>query len=78
MVQLADFAPAMIPPAVTATGPCRVTPQRAWPLQGIAGTRALEQTALSDAPSPPLMERAGASVARLARALAPHAQRVWV
>ncbi len=78
MVQLPDFAPAMIPPAVAATGPCRVTPQRSWPLEGIASTRALEQTALSDVPSPPLMERAGTSVARLARALAPHAQRVWV
>ena len=60
------------------TGLCRVTSLRAWPLWGIAGTRALEQAALSRHPEPPLMERAGQSVARLARALAPHAQRVWV
>ncbi len=38
----------------------------------------MEQAALSQHPTPPLMERAGQSVARLARALAPHAQRVWV
>jgi len=65
-------------PDVPLSGPCRITAQRSWPLYGTAGTRALEQAALARQPTPPMMERAGASVARLARALAPHAQRVWV
>ncbi len=74
----AEFAPASTTPTAAVTGPRRVTPERAWPLLGIDGTRALERAALSAHPAPPLMERAGQSVARLARALAPHAQRVWV
>ena len=78
MFQPTDFVPIHHAPAVAASGPCRVTSQQTWPLRGTAGTRALEQAALSRHPVPPLMERAGKSVARLARALAPHAQRVWV
>jgi hydroxyethylthiazole kinase-like uncharacterized protein yjeF len=66
--------PTDVPPA----GLCRVTSQWVWPLFGTAGARALEQAALSSQPTPPLMERAGQSVARLARALAPHARRVWI
>ena len=60
------------------SGLCRVTTHRPWPLWGTAGTRALEQAALARHPAPPLMERAGSSVARLARAVAPHGHRVWV
>lgn len=59
-------------------GPRRVTCRQTWPLVGAEGTRALEQAAFSRQQPPPLMERAGLSVARLARALAPHAQRIWV
>lgn len=41
-------------------------------------TRALEQRASASLPPHTLMRRAGVSVARLALALAPHAQRVWI
>jgi ADP-dependent NAD(P)H-hydrate dehydratase / NAD(P)H-hydrate epimerase len=43
-----------------------------------AQTRALEQRASVSLPPHTLMRRAGESVARLALALAPHAQRVWI
>ena len=43
-----------------------------------AQTRALEQRASASLPPHTLMRRAGESVARLALALAPHAQRVWI
>ena len=66
------------PPRLPPTGLCRVTSHQSWPLWGASGTRALERAALSAQPPPPLMERAGRAIARLARALAPHAQRVWV
>ena len=58
--------------------PVRVTTDRAWPLVNLANTRALEHAALQAAPSPSLMERAGAACARLAMALAPHSRRIWV
>jgi hydroxyethylthiazole kinase-like uncharacterized protein yjeF len=47
-------------------------------LHSVAQTRALELAALAQQPRPPLMERAGAALAQLAIALAPHAQRVWI
>ena len=47
-------------------------------LHSIAQTRAIEQAALAQQPRPPLMERAGEALARLALALAPHAQRIWI
>ena len=47
-------------------------------LHSVAQTRAIEQAALTQQPRPPLMERAGVALARLAIALAPHAQRVWI
>lgn len=52
-------------------------PQR--PLHGLAATRTLEAQALRSVPPHTLMRRAGAAVARLALALAPHARviRVW-
>jgi hydroxyethylthiazole kinase-like uncharacterized protein yjeF len=43
-----------------------------------AQTRALEQHASTSLPPHALMRRAGESVARLALALAPHAQRFWI
>ncbi|MBX3606320.1 MAG: NAD(P)H-hydrate dehydratase [Piscinibacter sp.] len=45
-----------------------------WPLHDLAATRRLEAQALGADPPPPLMQRAGAAVAQLALALAPHAQ----
>jgi len=58
--------------------------QRALPvphelaLLDIAHTRALEQRACAALPPYTLMGRAGAATARLALAIAPHAERVWV
>ncbi|PIT73388.1 NAD(P)H-hydrate dehydratase [Limnohabitans sp. G3-2] len=50
---------------------------RAWPIYGRDGIRALE--ALLQAPNPvPLMQQAGLAAAQLAMAVAPHAQRIWV
>jgi hydroxyethylthiazole kinase-like uncharacterized protein yjeF len=43
-----------------------------------AQTRAIEQRATASLPPHTLMRRAGDSVARLALALAPHAQRFWI
>ncbi|MEP7102831.1 MAG: NAD(P)H-hydrate dehydratase [Burkholderiales bacterium] len=43
-----------------------------------AQTRALEQRASASLPPHALMRRAGESVARLALAIAPHAQRFWI
>jgi len=48
------------------------------PLFGVAATRRIEAEALRDAPAFSLMARAGDAVARLALALAPHAERVLV
>ena len=56
----------------------RVNPFTEWPLHGMAKTRAIEAQALSTHPNPSLMQRAGQSVAQLAMAWSPHAQRIWV
>jgi ADP-dependent NAD(P)H-hydrate dehydratase / NAD(P)H-hydrate epimerase len=57
----------------------RVTPRNGpWPLHLAANARAIEQSALHSAPPHTLMAAAGLGVARLALALAPHAQRVQV
>jgi len=47
-------------------------------LHSVAQTRAIEQAALAQQAAPPLMERAGEALARLAIAVAPHSQRIWV
>ena len=59
--------------------PRRVLPvrQRA-PLFGREATRRIEHTAQAALPAFSLMSRAGDAVARLARALAPHASRIWI
>jgi len=54
--------------------PCRGP----WPLHDAAASRAAEQAALAVHPAHSLMAAAGLAVARLAVALAPHAQRVQV
>ncbi len=56
----------------------RISPLFEWPLHGMTKTRAMETHALSTQPHPSLMQRAGESVARLAMAWAPHAQRIWI
>lgn len=58
--------------------PVRITPDRAWPLLDTAATRQLERAAAAALPAQTLMQRAGLATARLALALAPHAQTIWI
>ena len=61
------------------TGPQRVLPlSDDAPLHDAAAARQLERIAAATQPEPPLMERAGLGVARLARAAAPQAARIAV
>ncbi|MBP6901865.1 MAG: NAD(P)H-hydrate dehydratase [Burkholderiaceae bacterium] len=63
----------------TLPAPQAVLPsRRPWPLHGLAATRQLEAQGLAATPPQALMQRAGLATARLALALAPHAQRIWV
>lgn len=55
-----------------------ITGHHREPLHGTAGTRSLELAAQATLPAHTLMARAGLAVARLARALAPHARCIWV
>ena len=48
------------------------------PLHDIAATRALEQRHMARLPAHALMQRAGVAVARVALAIAPHAQTIWI
>lgn len=48
------------------------------PLYGVDATRAIEQALASSLPRFELMARAGAAVARLTRALSPHAKCIWI
>jgi ADP-dependent NAD(P)H-hydrate dehydratase / NAD(P)H-hydrate epimerase len=56
----------------------RIGTSRTEPLHGVATTRAIEQALASTLPSFELMARAGAAVAQLAQAVAPHARRIWI
>lgn len=56
----------------------RITADRPHPLHDCAATRALENQAQRSLPAHALMQRAAHACARLARALAPHAQRMWL
>ena len=47
-------------------------------LYSVEATRHIEQTSKTCLPPHTLMQRAGLAVARLALALAPHAQRIWI
>jgi hydroxyethylthiazole kinase-like uncharacterized protein yjeF len=61
------------------TVPVPILPSRcAWALHDAAASRRVEQAALAAAAPTALMRRAGFGVARLALAVAPHAQAVWV
>lgn len=53
-------------------------PSRSLPLFGVQRTRELERHAAAALPPHTLMRRAGLAVARLALAVAPHAQRIWI
>ena len=55
-----------------------ITGHQREPLYGTAGTRRHEHAVQASLPAHTLMARAGLAVARLARALAPHARCVWV
>ncbi len=54
-----------------------IAPHRSWPIHSVRATRALEHAA-AHLPPHTLMQRAGLAVARLACAVAPHAQTIWV
>lgn len=57
----------------------RILPaRRDWPLHDVAASRQIEQQAQLGLPPHTLMQRAGAAVAALTRALHPHARRVWI
>lgn len=67
--------------SLTAHPPAARRLQRAaggQPLYDTATTRLIEAHALDTAPSPSLMQRAGATLAQLGRAIAPHARQVWL
>jgi len=55
-----------------------ITPGTDHLLHGVDQTRQLEQALALTLPAHTLMQRAGLAVARLALAIAPHAQRIWV
>jgi ADP-dependent NAD(P)H-hydrate dehydratase / NAD(P)H-hydrate epimerase len=61
-----------------AAQPQRILPTTSYPLHNTEATRHIEQSAASTLPPHTLMQRAGLAVARLACALAPHAQTIWV
>ena len=55
-----------------------VLPDAPWPLHDAAGSRAIEVAAAASLPPHALMQRAGLATAKLALALAPHAQTFWI
>ncbi len=56
----------------------RIHPGTAQPLHDVAATRLAEELARTTLPTHTLMQRAGLAVAKLAMAVAPHAQRIWI
>ncbi|MGV0960739.1 MAG: NAD(P)H-hydrate dehydratase [Limnohabitans sp.] len=54
-----------------------LSPTSQWPIFRREALQALEQQ-LQSRSNPPLMQQAGLAAARLAQAIAPHAQRIWV
>jgi hydroxyethylthiazole kinase-like uncharacterized protein yjeF len=56
----------------------RISSTHSEPLYSVAATREFERLAAQGLPPHTLMQRAGLSVARLALALAPHAQHIWI
>lgn len=60
------------------TGDGQLLADRALPLLDTQATRQLECTLASTLPPHTLMKRAGAAVAAMACAVAPHAQVIWI
>lgn len=58
--------------------PQAVDARTAWPLYDADATRRIEQLALARVAPHTLMQRAGLASARLALAIAPHAQAIWI
>ena len=56
----------------------KLIPGTRHPLHGVDQTRRVEQALAQTLPPHTLMQRAGLAVARLALAVAPHAQRIWI
>jgi ADP-dependent NAD(P)H-hydrate dehydratase / NAD(P)H-hydrate epimerase len=56
----------------------RLNRHTSYPLHSVAATRCIEQAAAAQLAPHTLMQRAGLAVARLACALAPHAQTIWL
>ncbi len=56
----------------------RLNPNTSYPLQSVAATCRIELAAAAQLAPHTLMQRAGLAVARLACALAPHAQTIWL
>lgn len=65
-------------PAIARVLPADAGSSVRWPLHGTQASRAIEQQAATGLPPHTLMQRAGQAVARLARAVAPHARQVWI
>ena len=60
-------------------GPQSITGrERSWPLHDSAGSRQVELLCAAHSRPHGLMQRAGHGLARLALALAPHAERIWI
>ena len=55
-----------------------ITTSQPYPLFDTAATQRIERHAAALLPAHTLMQRAGLAVARLARALAPHARTIWI
>ena len=62
----------------SATPPPAAFAAHGWPLFSTTSTRQIEQMNIHCLPPHILMERAGKSIAKLAMAIAPHAQRIWI
>lgn len=65
------ISPTDTPPASMAAG-------QGWPLFSTTATRQIERDCARRLPPHQLMERAGLAIAKLALAIAPHAQRIWI
>ena len=56
----------------------RLNLNTSYPLHSVAATRSIEQAAAAQLAPHTLMQRAGLAIARLAYAIAPHAQTIWL
>lgn len=60
------------------TPPASISAGQGWPLFSTTATRQIEKACAERLPPHRLMERAGLAIARLAMAIAPHAQSIWI